>query len=173
LDKISQVNPSGWYWSPNSLYDKWPLGIYEFAIWHALLRYADSKNECYPGHDLLATKLKISRASVIRHIKKLLDSGLLTQKKRLGNSNVYKINRPEMIPVAHSNTPPSPQQHPPVAHSNTNKTHSTRPTQQDNYSFFPPVKSKAEIVTTQGQLKTTGSLLKKMERFGRIKLKGR
>lgn len=62
----------------------------------ALCDISNEKMECYPSHEYLSKVAECSRSSVIRHLKKLNDDGLIEIENRSnGNiklSNVYKIN---------------------------------------------------------------------------------
>lgn len=59
-----------------------------------LLSYAWQKDHAYPGQDRLALDMGVSERSVITYLKQLVDTGLITIKRRgLGLTNIYIIHR--------------------------------------------------------------------------------
>ncbi len=59
-----------------------------------LLSYAWQKDHSYPSQDRLAEDMGVSERSVITYLKQLVDSGLITIRRRgLGLTNVYVIHR--------------------------------------------------------------------------------
>jgi len=80
-----------------------------------LLAFADMANDqgvCWPSYETVAKKANIDRRNVIKHVKSLIDKGLLSKKARFRKngkemeytSNYYIINTPPPMVV----TEPSP-----------------------------------------------------------------
>lgn len=65
-----------------------------------LADYARKHDTCWPGFDKIAEKCGISRRSAIRHVKKLIELGLISKKLKPDNSNLYQLNiylKPEAV----------------------------------------------------------------------------
>lgn len=77
-----------------------------------LLSYAWQKDHAYPGQDRLAADMGVSERSVITYLKQLVDTGLISIRRRgLGMTNVYIIHRlprseESAVPEVKDPTPP-------------------------------------------------------------------
>lgn len=73
---------------------------------------ANDKGECYPSHQHIADQCEISKSSVITHIKKLQEMGLLQVENRVKNnekqSNIYYLTLQNIDVLSSAgDTPPS------------------------------------------------------------------
>jgi len=92
----------------------------------ALADHADWNHSCWPGHEAIAERCEVDRRTVIRHVKKLEEAGLLEISSRYGEdgrrtSNRYRLpvtgcHPPRDIGVTTPVTPVSqePPIHPPI-----------------------------------------------------------
>lgn len=65
-----------------------------------LADHAGEDGTCCPGVNRLAQIGGISRSSVIRQIKKLIELGIISKEMRPNNSNLYQLNihlKPEAV----------------------------------------------------------------------------
>lgn len=78
---------------PNIILQNPDLSIGAKITYAMMLKYAWSKDFCFPGQETLAKDLGAGERSVRRYIKELEDSGFITVKQRgLGKVNVYALH---------------------------------------------------------------------------------
>jgi hypothetical protein len=83
--RLRDARPRNFFWCDNIIIDQYArhLGPYALAVYVALVRHADSRTQtCYPSYATLAEELAISRNSVRRAIKTLLQDKLIGKKRR-------------------------------------------------------------------------------------------
>lgn len=109
-----------------------------------LIKLADNANdqgECWPSYQYIADQCEISKRSVINHIDKLIDAGLLRKETRKGGpkgnaSNIYVINfssAGDSLGVVHEIHPPSAGDSlPPSAGDAPRTSHSLEPVIESN-----------------------------------------
>jgi len=77
---------------PNIVLDDESISNNAQLVYLHLLKYSWGKGSCYPGHQKLAGKLKLSRRSIIRALQELKAKQLIDWKQRgLNKTNVYRI----------------------------------------------------------------------------------
>ena len=54
-----------------------------------LCQYAGSRGSCYPKHDDIAKEIGVSRFSIVRHIKELIDFNLIEIKREQHNNSYF------------------------------------------------------------------------------------
>jgi hypothetical protein len=83
--RLRDARPRNFFWCDNIIIDQYArhLGPYALAVYVALVRHADSRTQtCYPSYATLAEELAISRDSVRRAVKTLLQYKLIGRKRR-------------------------------------------------------------------------------------------
>ncbi len=77
---------------PNIVLDDESISNNAQLVYLHLLKYSWGKGSCYPGHQKLAEKLKLSRRSIIRALQELKAKQLIDWKQRgLNKTNIYRI----------------------------------------------------------------------------------
>jgi hypothetical protein len=95
--QIRDSRPRNFFWCDNVIIDQYArqIGPYALAVYLALARHADGRTQsCYPSYATLAEELAMSRDSVRRAIKTLLQHQLIGRKRRTSKdgdpaSNLY------------------------------------------------------------------------------------
>ncbi|HHT9126412.1 MAG TPA: helix-turn-helix domain-containing protein [Candidatus Brocadiia bacterium] len=83
-----------WFRVPNAVIDHYGriLGPSGIAVYCVLAKYANNlTRKAFPSHSLIASKLGISRRTVIRKLKKLKQLGLVLDKRRKGKNSLYIV----------------------------------------------------------------------------------
>ena len=77
----------------NSAIDSQKLkGVYQIAVYTALCRYGNSEGYCYPSLITLCNALDISKNKLLKTLKELEDSGVISKKTRKnGKANLVNI----------------------------------------------------------------------------------
>lgn len=95
LDKfqVRDLRNGDWYWIHRIVNEKYaskikPIGL---AIYTELASCADTNGEAWPTHKTLATKLGISKRSIIRGIKTLCDHTLIHHYYEKGKGSHYQL----------------------------------------------------------------------------------
>lgn len=108
---------TGFFMSPNEIFDREDLSSKEKLIFLYLCRCSNNGSAAFPSYNTIGAKTSISRKTVIETVKMLVDKGLLEKKERVVNgentSNIYRI----VWGGSHKVTPPpvSSLHHPSVA----------------------------------------------------------
>jgi len=77
---------------PNIVLDDESISNNAQLVYAHILKYGWGKGHCYPGHETLAKKLKLSVRSIIRALNELKVKGLISWKQRgLNKTNIYII----------------------------------------------------------------------------------
>lgn len=77
---------------PNIVLDDESISNNAQLVYAHILKYGWGKGHCYPGHETLAKKLKLSVRSIIRALNELRIKGLISWKQRgLNKTNIYII----------------------------------------------------------------------------------
>lgn len=99
-DPAAERQP-GWFRIYNTVMDDvvGQIGVYAFAVYALLLRHADRGGRCFPSHQRLADTLRISRPTVIRAIRTLVDAGLISVTPR-GAAGEQTSHRYTVLPTA-------------------------------------------------------------------------
>lgn len=97
-DEIRDRRP-GHYWADNVIYDKYAerIGLYAFAVYHALAFYAGVDGKCWPSAGAISKKLGISERKVRSSLHVLAEHGLISIQKRTTptgkrTSNLYTLH---------------------------------------------------------------------------------
>lgn len=105
MDNQASVRDSrqpGHFWADNEIADEYlpQIGIYGFAVYMLLARYADSKTgQCDPSVSGLASKLGISAPTVRTALDKLKDTGLITIRHRRREKDGKLINQTSIYTI--------------------------------------------------------------------------
>lgn len=67
-------------------------GIAATSVYLVLCRHADKNQECFPSIELIAEKLNIGRATVIRGIKKLISYKIIMKERKRDNKQKWLNN---------------------------------------------------------------------------------
>ena len=111
MSRIIKKERKNWFYSYNMIFEQ-NISSQAKLIYLYLCRCADEEGHAFPSFKTIADKCTISRSSVIRAIKELIDIGLLEKNKRVRAnksqaSNLYYIfDEPNTIPSV-TETPPS------------------------------------------------------------------
>jgi hypothetical protein len=92
---------------PNQVLRDSKLSGNDKALYGLLLSYAWANNECFPGHDLLAQNMGVSKRYIIKILNNLKLHNLIDWKRQgLGKANIYYICRiTDAYPAIYDNTP--------------------------------------------------------------------
>lgn len=78
---------------PNAILRSGDISAGAKLVYALLLSYAWHNDYCFPGQDLLAEDIGISRQSVNTHVKELERKGFVKIKRKgQGRANVYELN---------------------------------------------------------------------------------
>lgn len=98
---------------PNIVLDDESISNNAQLVYAHILKYGWGKGHCYPGHETLAKKLKLSVRSIIRALNELKVKGLISWKQRgLNKTNIYiieslsKAYKNEEIPLSDTDVTP-------------------------------------------------------------------
>lgn len=109
---------------PNIVLDDESISNNAQLVYLHLLKFSWGKGSCYPGHQKLAEKLKLSRRSIIRALQELKVKRLIDWKQRgLNKTNIYiildlshaysdeitdvtPVSIPEVTPMSQQDVPP-------------------------------------------------------------------
>jgi hypothetical protein len=109
---------------PNIVLDDESISNNAQLVYLHLLKFSWGKGSCYPGHQKLAEKLKLSRRSIIRALQELKAKRLIDWKQRgLNKTNIYiildlshaysdeitdvtPVSIPEVTPMSQQDVPP-------------------------------------------------------------------
>lgn len=92
-----------WFWAEHKFFDEaaWVLTPTAVAIYMLLRRYSTPKGYAYPSMKTIASKMKTSSKTVMRHIQELEKFGFIEREKRERRRggqwlyNTYYIMEPE------------------------------------------------------------------------------
>ena len=89
----------GRFWVDDLVVEELPtiVGAIATLVYICLVRHADSKGRCFPSYRLIAKELHLARSSVVRHVAKLKDAGVIGVARRRSKagdrtSNAYYLN---------------------------------------------------------------------------------
>lgn len=91
-----------WFWSNNGIIEWYGeiIGADSVAVYMVLCRHANQAGECWPSYQTIATKLKLSRPTVIKCMKKLEAAQVIAKSDRtqptkdggsMPDSNMYLL----------------------------------------------------------------------------------
>lgn len=126
---------------------------YPKLIFAAIQRHVQGmEGDAWPSHERIAAMCSISRDSVKRHVKILVDLGYVTKINRPGTSNLYKV----ALSAPGADSPTRVVQRAPGggAESTTNKNQGTRTNEEDSsssVSSHSSVSTRDEIQTESAQ----------------------
>ncbi len=86
----------GWFWLEDDVIDTYgrALGAIGVAIYAYLARRSDPRGVSFPSYGTIAHDLNLGRRTVINHIRKLEELGLIIVHRRNGQrrtSNIYQL----------------------------------------------------------------------------------
>ncbi len=95
-DILVDARRQGWFWMEDDVIDKYgrALGAIGVAIYAYLARRSDPRGVSFPSYGTIARDLNLGRRTVINHIRKLEQLGLIIVHRRNGQgraSNVYQL----------------------------------------------------------------------------------
>ena len=113
----------GWFWAHNAIWDVEGLSPYAILVYLYLCRCADAGGTCWPSRATIAQACRISKDSVDRAVKQLVELGLLEKEVRRANdggyaSNLYTLLDPpgaDDAPAERRAHTPSRSERPPLA----------------------------------------------------------
>ena len=110
-DQIRDARRAGWCWVDNAVIDDYAprIGAYGIAVYTVLVRYADQDGRCFPSYQKIAQTLGLSRNTVIKTVRNLVEAGILSVQPRMtsdgdANSNLYTL---QPVPAASPDAPGS------------------------------------------------------------------
>ncbi|MGB4803350.1 MAG: helix-turn-helix domain-containing protein [Anaerolineae bacterium] len=190
-DRVVDERKPGWYWVDNQVIETYgrTIGPYGVAVYSVIAKYANAATrEAFPGAATIAENLGISRTTVQKTIERLEAAGLIVISHSKGRySNTYTlVNRPprgQLEPDQEVNRPPRGQlltttravtDHHVVSNcpprgqeqDSYNKTHITRPIEQDDED--PPAESNVKSSSSSSwALPALDSLDDLIQEFGK------
>lgn len=109
-DRIRDHREPGHFWADNEIVEEYlpGIGVYGFAVYMLLCKYADAKTaECDPAIPTMAKTLDVSDNTIKKALRKLRDVGLIKIEpqyetsrngKRVNSSNLYTLLSVEKKP---------------------------------------------------------------------------
>lgn len=101
-DQVRDSRQPGHFWADNEIVDEYlsTIGIYGFAVYMLLTRYADFKTgQCDPSVSGMATRLGISAPTVRAALDKLKDAKLITIRHRHREKDGKMINQTSVYTI--------------------------------------------------------------------------
>lgn len=100
--KIRDKRKRGWLWVQNQIVDDWlpKIGTSGLALYFVLARFADQREQaCFPSYETIASRMGVSRRTVIRTMKALVEHHLVEVEHRTrvsggAASNIYYLIDP-------------------------------------------------------------------------------
>ena len=93
---------TGFFQSPNCIFDVKDLNINEKMCYLYLCRLADKEMTSFPSYSTMAEKMSVSRPTAIKSIKSLEEKGyVIVERRRIDKdrnlSNIYTVIHPDQV----------------------------------------------------------------------------
>lgn len=134
---IRRLEDGQWYWVDKAVIRQYSptVGVYGIAVYNYLASLANARQVCFPSQKHIADVLGFSKASVVKAVRRLEESGLIRVDRTRRVHHVYHLLRvrgmcgaPQML-TTHTSV---------VRHVGTNNTYITRINKKKREGGFKP-----------------------------------